>query len=367
LQEDVIVVACLCFETYAAGARVERVADGKTLVKVLAWECETCEVEYRFAVPEGGHYTDVEAMTLRLGPKPVTDPQAIADYARRLREADPRARRWLRLARLLRAWREKAGLTQEAAAARAGISARDYKRLEEGRARRRLVNVEKAVRGVVGVEEQMRLLVAPGDSRAEGFDARMKRADRQRSGLLLVLTPVEDALMPAGMREDAAAAAAALGRALVSNAMSEPFLFYAQVIFEIYWCRRLGGFARPDELTTAAVRPVKELIDLYKACESVREKGALLDVVRLELEAFLTQEQLYEAAALFFGLAYEEAHADGQVAGKLGLKPFEGLSNYYTPAEALLLATFDRAGPERRRALLDALRRIDAWDRRKTK
>jgi hypothetical protein len=32
LQEDVIVMACLCLETYAAPARVERVADGDTLV-----------------------------------------------------------------------------------------------------------------------------------------------------------------------------------------------------------------------------------------------------------------------------------------------------------------------------------------------
>jgi hypothetical protein len=92
-------------------------------------------MKYGFAVPEGGHYTDVEAMTLRLAPKPVTDPQAIAEYAGRLREAEPDVRCWIRLAHLLRAWREKAGLTQEEAAARAVISARDYKRLEAGEAR----------------------------------------------------------------------------------------------------------------------------------------------------------------------------------------------------------------------------------------
>jgi hypothetical protein len=227
--------------------------------------------------------------------------------------------------------------------------------------------VEKAVRGVGGVEEQMRLLVAPGDSRADGFDVRMKRAGRQFSGLLPVLAPVEDALMPPGMRADTAAAAATLGRALVSNYESEPFLFYAQVAHEVYWRKRVGWFARPDELTAAAVRPVKELIDLYKSCRSVREKETLLGVVRRELEAFLTRERLYEAAALFFALGYEEALAEEQLSEKLGLKHGEGLTDSYTPAESMLLVTFDRAGPERRRELLDALRRIEARDRPKGK
>ena len=110
------------------------------------------------------------------------------------------------------------------------------------------------------------------------------------------------------------------------------------------------------------------LIDLYKGCGNERERDALLGVVRRELEAFLTRERLYHAAARFFALGYEEALAERQLSEKLGLNLLEGhLTDRYTPAEAMLLVTFDRAGPERRIALLDALRRIQAWDRGKGK
>ncbi|MDT5156579.1 MAG: hypothetical protein QOH51_936 [Acidobacteriota bacterium] len=336
---------------------------------MLAWACPACGDEYRFAVPEGGYYTELEAWSLRLargGMPPTTE--AVGEYAWRLREAVPHDRRWVRLARLLRAWRERAGLTQEGAAHRAGITARDYKRLEAGEPRRKLTNVEKAVRGVAGCQTQMRMLVAPpGEGRVQqqDFAARMKRASRQLSGRLPVLMPVEDALAPADLNGDAAVAVAALGRALVSNHLSEAFLFYAQVIYEVYWCKRLGGTARPDELMAAVIRPVKELIDVFKRCRSRSEREAVLSVVRRGLETFLTPEQLYEAGTRFLLLIYEEACAEEQLATKLGLGPFEPLTKYFTPAEGMLLTMFDRAGPERREVILDALRRIQSWDRRK--
>lgn len=357
----VLVMTCLCRATSAAEARV--LSDPVWEKSVLVWACPACGDEYRLEMPGGETYLDLEAQSLRLLGERVTA-QDVADYARRLKESTPEERPWVRLGRLVRALREKAGLTQEEAAGKAGISARDYKRIEAGEFRRQITNAERATRAVGGSVEQLYLLLVPDRSWNDEFAARLKEALEEFSGVLPVLRPVDDALLPEDLYEDAAMAVRELGEALVANAQPDAFLFLANLIHETYWFKRLGGYASFDELLAKIIPPVKEVIDVLKACQSQREKQAALRAIEREMEAFLTREQLFELGTRFLLDVREETALPEPVATRLGLEPFEPLTKFYTAREGLLLSMFDALAPERQTALLAAFKRLHARARK---
>lgn len=348
----ILILTCNnCRKTSAVRAVID-VIDYPHQETLLLWDCLRCNKHHGWLVPRGASLQDTAKQSLRSS-KAYNKSRKRADIYRRLSETLPELHRKILFGELIWWWREEAGITQSKAAASAGLTARQWIRIEAGESTPLKENLEKIVRAVDGVIDQAYLLTDSDKVFGGDLEHRIEEAEMGISSRAHFQRTPEDYELQQWESPDVEVAIRKLRSALPAEADENNFLFYACLIHQEYWVRRLGGSVRIDDVKTEFIPIIKKLIDLFERCENKQAKYRALHLMANEAKFFMTESLMVDFITYFIHRSFTSGVGEDDTRSRMGEE-----WNQLSPMEKLALTLFDLIDPQNQSRFIKACQKL---------
>lgn len=347
-----------CYKTSATAAYVHE-TDFPREGTWLSWHCPRCNQAREWLIPKGQSIEDAARKSRRVSPafKRLGNRD---DVYQKLKDTDTEVQRLILFGELVWWWREEVGMTQIAAAKKAGLSNRHWKRIEDGKIKLHDRNIERVVHAVEGSMEQAYLLLKPGKRWSVKFEQRLARAEKEiKSPYFQKLH--KDEVLPPDVSYELDIALRELGRVLTVEEAEERFLFYALIIHQTYWNKLLSGPLIIDDHKAELIPVIKKLIDYLKKSEKRSNKYRIVNLIMQEAEYYMTKPLILDLVTNFIRDSFTSVVRREAVWNAL-MKEHGSLSS----EGKLILALFDLVKPEHQSTLLKACKQIQAFHARES-
>jgi transcriptional regulator with XRE-family HTH domain len=349
----ILILTCNnCRKTSAVTAVIDNVNYPERGV-LLLWGCPHCDKQHQWMVPHGGNLQDTARQSLKSSTA-YSKSGKRADVYRRLSEAPPELHRKILFGELIWWWREEAGITQSKAAASAGLTARHWIRIEAGESTPLEENLEKVVRAAHGVMDQAYLLTDSDKIFGGELERRIAEAEERISPDAFFQKAPEGYAPPPWESRDVEVALQALRRALSFNADENQFLFYAHMVHQEYWSRRLGGPIRIGDDKAEIIPVIKKLIDLFARCENKQAEYRIINLIVNEAKFFIRKPLLVDLVTNFIHSSFTSMAGEDDTRSRVGAE-----WNQLTPMEKLGLTIFDLIDPKIQPHFIKACQKLE--------
>jgi len=205
-------------------------------------------------------------------------------------------------------WRNEAGIGQADAAAAAGITSREWMRVEAGKSLPREKNLERIVHAARGSMDQAFLIIGSARNwkqefikRVQSFQARI--AEREHFNV--------DAR---GLESDpdVELALQAFRRVLPVEPDDNRFLFLAHAIHQAYWTRLLGGTITVDDKRAEIIPAVMKLADIFERYESKKTKQLVVYELTRVAGLLMRKQELADFVQLFLQWSFNSGAGEGE-------------------------------------------------------
>ena len=325
-----------------------------TQEKWIEWGCVRCDTNHRWLIPPGRTVEDTARESLKhsIAHKKVRDRK---DVYTRICGVPQDERERILFGELIWWWRNEAGLGQADAAAAAGITSREWMRVEAGKSLPRENNLERIVHAARGSMDQAFLIIGSARNwkqefikRVQSFQARIAEQEHFNvDARKLEFDPdVEWALR-------------AFRRVLPVEPDDNRFLFLAHAIHQAYWTRLLGGTITVDDKRGEIIPAVMKLADIFERCESKKTKQLVVYELTRVAGLLMRKQELADFVQLFLQWSFNSGAGEEETERRIGAGWKE-----LTPPEKVVLALFDLIDSKYQPRVIKACQKLSSTERR---
>jgi len=349
-----LIITCSNCRRTCVVNEVARSAEPERPAGQMVWVCPRCARRHMWEIPRGGSLEDTARHSLK-NSDAYERSTTRRDVYDRVSEAPREAAGKILLGELIWWWREEAGLTKERAAEAAGITVRQLRRIEAGESMPRADNLEGIVHAVGGVMDQAYLLSGSGKKWSEEFKRRLAEQEARINPKVNFQKDAEGQELSPGESPDVEIALGELRRVLPAEPDENHFLFYAHLVYQEYWGKRLGGPITLDDLRAQVVPAVMKLINILERSDSKTVVRRVINVMAREALFFMTEPQVADLLIIFINSISMSAAEEDETRRRI-----EAEWKQLLPMERLVLALFDRIDPQRQSRLIESCQKLHA-------
>lgn len=350
----ILILTCNnCRRTSAVRAVVDGI-DSLRKETWLLWHCVRCDKQHQWLVPNGRSVEDTARESLKssrayhkLGKR--------GDLYSRLSEAPQEAHRKILFGELIWWWREEAAAqsTQAELAKAAGITPRQWIRIEAGKSMPLEENLAGIVHAVDGIMDQAYLLADLGKVWSEEMERRLADEEARLSEEAFIQLDPEGYELEPWESPDVEVALKALKRAIPASFEAEHFLFYAYTVYQVYWGRRLDGPIRIDDAQTKIIPVVKNLCDLFEGCENKQAQYRVVYLMARGARRYMTKPVIIDLINYFIRRNFTSGMGEKDTQDRMG-----GEWEQLTSTEKLTLTLFDLIAPQYQARFIEACQKL---------
>lgn len=321
----------------------------------LEWGCIRCNTNHRWLIPLGRTVDDTALESLRHS---AAHPDSLTRenvFAVTRGVADDEKNKIL-FGELIWWWRNEAGLKIEDAATAAGISSRQWMRVEAGENLPHAVNLEKIVRAVRGIMDQALLVIGSNRAWRQEFIKRVQefqtRVEENSHFQTVPVGPVEH-------NPDVEVALEYFRRVFPIEADEDSFLFFAHAIHQAYWAKQLGGTITVDDNKTEIILVVRNLADIFERCDGKKAKYFVVYEMTRAAGIFMRKEEIAGFVQYFLQMSFNSVAGEEETKRRVGAG-----WRVLTPEEKVILALFDLVNPKYQPRLIKSCQKLSSTERR---
>jgi transcriptional regulator with XRE-family HTH domain len=320
----------------------------------LLWHCVRCDNHHQWLVPSGRKVEDTARESLK---------SSIAyhrsgkreDVYRRLSEAPQEKHRKILFGELIWWWREEAvaQFTQAEVAEAAGITVRQWIRIEAGESMPLEENLVGIIHAVDGVMDQAYLLTDLGKVWSKEMERRLADEEARLSEEALLQLDPEGYELQAWESPDVEVALKALKKVIPASFEADQFLFYAYTVHQEYWGRRGENPIRIDDDQTEIIPVIKDLFDLFERCENKQAQYRVVHLMARGAKRYMTKPVIMDLINYFVRNTFTSGMGEDDTRSRMGDK-----WNQLSAMEKLALTLFDLIGPQNQPRFIKACQKL---------
>lgn len=352
----ILIMTCSsCRKTSAVQLAIEKVSSTRLETR-LTWRCDRCNQDHSWLIPRGRTVEDIARESLRHSCAHGRARNRASVYAR-IRGVADEERAKILLGELIWRWRNEAELSQKKAAAAAGITSRELRRVEAGTSFPRTDNLQRIVHAARGSMDQAYLLIRPARKWKQEFIERVQRFQEER-----IREDSEFQSAPFGPvvhDPDVEVALDFFRRVFPAEADEDRFLFFARAIHQAYWTKQLGGTITVDDIRAEIIPVVMSLADVFERCEGKKAKELVVYEMARVAGLLMTEPEVADFAVYFLQMSFNSIAGEEETKRRIGAGWKE-----LTPPEKVILALFDLVNPKYQPRLIKSCQKLSSTERR---
>jgi hypothetical protein len=350
----ILILTCdNCRRTSAVRAVIDSM-DSPRKETWLLWNCMRCSKHHQWLIPHGRSLEDTARQSFKSSLAYGKSGER-EDVYFRLSNASPEIKRKILFGELIWWWREEVpgGLTLAMVAEAAGITVRQWIRIEAGASLPHKKNLVGIVHAVDGIMDQAYLLTDSDKIWNHEMERRLADEEERISPDALFQKAPKDYTLQAWESPDVEIALQALREVLPYEPDADHFLFYAHTVHQEYWGRLLGGPITVDDNRTEVIPAVKKIIDLLERCNSKRAQYMVIHVMAREVAFFTTKTQVADLVNYFVLRSFASIKGEDETRRRIGEE-----WNKLSTIERLILTLFDLVEPQYQARLVEACKKL---------
>lgn len=328
----ILILTCnRCRRTSAVRAMVDGM-DSPRIETWLLWHCVRCDKHHQWLVPSGRSVKDTARRSLKSS-KAYAKSRKREDVYRRLSKAPREAHRKILFGELIWWWREEAvaQFTQAEVAEAAGITVRQWIRIEAGESMPLQENLVAIVHAVDGIMDQAYLLADLDKIWSKEMERRLADEEARLSQEAFLLMDPEGYELQAWESPDVEVVLQALKKVIPASFEADQFLFYAYTVHQEYWGRRGDAPIRIDDDQTEIIHVIKDLFDLFERCENKQAQYRIVHLMARGARRYMTKPVIMDLIAYFVRTNFTSAMGEDETRTRMGeewgqLSPMEKLA-----------------------------------------
>jgi hypothetical protein len=331
----------------------------------LLWNCVRCNKQHQWLVPPGRSLEDTARQSLT---NSVAYRKSIGrdDVYQKLRGASPEIQKKILFGELIWLWRQEAPreITQAMAAEAAGISPRQWIRIEAGESLPYQNNLVGVVHAVDGIMDQAYLLTDSDKIWNHEMERRLAEEEARISrDEIIQKAPDDEVPEEEWVSPDVKVSFRALKKVLAYEPDADNFLFYAYAVHQEYWGRGSGGTITIDDNRTKIIPLLKKLFNIIQSSEDKRTPYLVVYLMAKGAKFFMTKTRTINLVIYFIRRSFTSAIGQDKTSSRMGSE-WKKLS----PIERLALILFDLIDPQSQPRYITACQKfqgsskgIDHW------
>jgi len=353
---SILILTCSsCRKTSAVQPVIEKVRSPRLETR-LTWRCDRCNQDHNWLIPPGRSVEDTARESLKHSCAHGRARKRTSVYALVRGVADEERAKIL-LSELIWRWRNEAELSQEKAAAAAGITSREWRRVEAGTSFPRKDNLPRIVRAARGSMEQAYMLIRSARKWKQEFIEWIQRFQDER-----IREDSDFQSAPFGPVEhdpDVEIALDFFRRVFPAEADEDRFLFFARAIHQAYWTKQLDGTITVDDTRAEIIPVVMSLADVFERCEGKKAKKLVVYEMARVAGLLMTEPEVADFALYFLQMSFNSIAGEEETKRRVGVG-----WRVLTPQEKVILALFDLVNPKYQPRLIKSCQKLSSTERR---
>jgi transcriptional regulator with XRE-family HTH domain len=351
----ILILTCNnCLKTSAVQPGIEDVRFPRIETE-LVWGCVRCNTNHRWLIPHGRTVEDTAVESLRHSAAH-QDSRTRENIFARTRGLPDAEKSKILFGELIWWWRKEAELQIEEAAAIAGISSRQWLRVEAGENVPHANNLEKIVHAVRGTMDHAFLVIGSNREWRQEFIKRVQKFQaRIEEHSEFQKVPVG----PVVHDPDVELALDFFRRTFPVEADENSFLFFAHAIHQAYWTKQLGGTITVDDNRAEIIPVVMSLADLFERCEGQKAKKRVVYGMARAAGLLMRKPAVAYFAQYFLQMSFSSIAREEETKRRIGTG-----WKQLTPLEKVILALFDLVDPKYQPRLIKACQKLSSTERR---
>ena len=351
----ILILTCSnCGKTSAVRPGIEEMRSPR-IETHLIWGCIRCNRNHRWLIPPGRTVEDTALESLRHSVAH-PDSRTRENVFTRTRGVSDEEKNKILFGELIWWWRKEADLQIEEAAAKAGITSRQWIRVEAGENLPHANNLQKIVRAVRGTMDQAFLVIGSNRKWRQEFVERVQkfqaRIEEDSQFQVVPIGPVEH-------EPDVELALDFFRRILPVEADEDSFLFFAHGIHQAYWTKQLDGTITVDDNRAEIIPAVKNLADIFERCDGKKAKHLVVYEMARAAGIFMRKSEIADFAQYFLQMSFNSIAGEEETKRRIGAGWKE-----FTPPEKVVLALFDLIDSKYQPRLIKACQKLSSTERR---